>query len=158
MIGPEAEAMALSAAYAMELRGWLRQQGIAETVDPNPLIGVWDLGVAGKMEFTADTFAWYRDRLGGDAYRGDYAVYPGVKTHAGFILDRGAESSRCLSILAHYTIDEVDGHRLDADRYGGFFVEQLGSLDRMEFYNQRTAGRFVGRRVAAGGASEASQG
>ncbi len=147
----ETTVMKTVATYAIELRTWLKAQGIAENLETHPLVGRWQLGSGqGLMEFTDKSFAWHRSADGSsqDLMSGDYNVLPGAQTNAGFIIDRGRKSTSCFSVMQHYTFERVDGVASQVDRYGALFIEQADSVDQIIIFNHRTGARFTGRRVS----------
>ena len=138
--------------YALTLQAWLAIKGLTAKVDPNPVLGQWELSDgAGRLEFDQATFTWWRHGAEpeGDARRGGYTLLRGMRLHQGFVVDHGKPDTGCFSvILRQASIRHEDAETPD-ERVDMLYLEQLGSPDRLGLYDHRTANRCQAVRLPA---------
>lgn len=137
------------AAYCLELGAWLNTQSVEKPAS-DPVEGRWVLpGEGGAIEFSSGIFHWYRDPkdLDGDCYIGSYNILPGIKLNSGFTLSRTGEGISCFSVTQHYMRDRIGGVETPVDRYGLFFVDQIGT-DEIQIYNHRDDSQVVATRAS----------
>jgi len=143
------DTMRTVAAYSMQLRAWLAAHSVDISI-PDPMRGRWILNSdGGAIDFSAGVFRWCKDRLDPDTncHIGTYGVLPGVRLHSGFSLSRTGKGISCFTVTQHYTLDQIGGIETPVNRYGLWYVEQMGSPDTIQIYDHLTDSSALATRM-----------